>query len=140
MENNLAVNAPPFSFEVIPLPGKYLERTRTLRLDDQNNQTIERSAKGGEPLRDQLRRAAPGEEIILASFSPFRVQGPYKEFGPIFIAREARPWIGTKVPMFGQDGYFQAPVVLRAYDVNEPSPTSKTSHGRRQAPHFSAPI
>jgi hypothetical protein len=71
---------------IAPLPAAFLERARTQGLDDQG-QPVQRmrSEHGGEPCRDVLRRARPGEEVILASYGPFTAPGPYKEFGPVFI-------------------------------------------------------
>src|SRR5688572_25692124 len=74
------------SMQIVPLPIEFLHRVRERGLDDQN-QSVRRfySVQGGEPCRDVLRRARPGEEVILASFCPFAKSGPFKEFGPIYI-------------------------------------------------------
>ena len=66
--------------QIAPLPEEFLTRVRTQGIDDLG-QPVKRlvSVEGGEPCRDVLRRALPGEELILASFSPFGQVGPYHE-------------------------------------------------------------
>lgn len=74
---------PPF--KIIPLRAGFLEKVRKQGIDDQN-QSVEFSiAAGGEPCRDVMRVALPGERIILASYCPFTHSGPYKEYGPVFL-------------------------------------------------------
>lgn len=109
----------------IPLPQSFLDRVRRLGLDDQD-QPVERlvSAEGGEPCRDVLRRARPGEELILASFSPFKEAGPYREFGPVFVLANPSPEevvADTGFPTAGDDteDYFKDRLVLRAYSRDE---------------------
>lgn len=109
----------------IPLPQSFLDRVRHQGLDDQG-QPVERfvSTEGGEPCRDVLRRARPGEELILASFSPFAQAGPYREFGPVFVlanpSSDEMP-VGTSFPTSGEDpeAYFNDRLVLRAYSRDE---------------------
>ena len=75
-------------------------------------------AEGGEPCRDVLRRAEPGEELILASFSPFAKSGPYKEFGPFLLANESAETIDRNtLPI--EHGYLRERFVLRAYSHEE---------------------
>ncbi|HYF62413.1 MAG TPA: DUF1203 domain-containing protein [Herpetosiphonaceae bacterium] len=101
---------------IAPLPEDFLERARVRGLDDQGQPVRRLTAAGGEPCRDVLRRARPGEQLILASFCPFEQAGPYREFGPVFllagasdepVARDERP--------LGQPGYLGADYVIRAY-------------------------
>lgn len=96
----------------------FLARVREDGIDDQNQPVWRVTAKGGEPCRDVLRRARPGEDLILASHSAFAMPGPYKEYGPIFVLAEAsRETINRRVlPVGGTGTYFNAPFVLRAYD------------------------
>ena len=81
------------------------------------------SVNGGEPCRDALRRARPGEEIILASFSPFTVIGPYREFGPVFVF--AQPQDGgvardhLPLPNGEPTDYLGDRFAVRAYDRGE---------------------
>lgn len=104
---------------ILPLPQSFLDRVRNEGLDDQG-QPVKRyvTATGGEPCRDVLRRARPGEELILASHSPYAQTGPYKEFGPIFVlANPSADDIRRDELPLGD--YFRDRFVLRAYDRNE---------------------
>jgi len=78
------------NIHIAPLPQDFLSRVRERGLDDQM-QPVRRyvSTEGGEPCRDVLRRARPGEAVILASYCPFTQAGPYKEFGPVFVLAQA---------------------------------------------------
>jgi hypothetical protein len=106
-------------FNILPLPQSFLDRVRNEGLDDQG-QPVKRfvTATGGEPCRDVLRRARPGEELILASYSPYAQSGPYKEFGPVFVlAKPADEQISRDELPLGD--YFRDRFVLRAYDRSE---------------------
>src|SRR6266568_231186 len=70
---------------IAPIPHLFLNRVRSEGIDDLGQPVKTVLAQGGEPCRDVLRRARPGEELILASFTPFSKPGPYKEYGPIFV-------------------------------------------------------
>ncbi len=99
---------------IAPLPQPFLDRARTQGLDDQNQPVRRVIAEGGEPCRDVLRRAEPGEELLLASFTPFTVAGPYKEYGPIFVlARD------TGEPARLRPNYLREHFVIRAYSAAE---------------------
>jgi hypothetical protein len=107
------------SFTVAPLAGAFLKRVRTLGLDDQQQPVVRQVAQGGEPLRDLLRRARPGEEIILASHCPFVRPGPFREFGPIYVSARggpAEPELILTRRADSRDDYFQRQLTLRAYD------------------------
>jgi|SRR6185369_13447516 len=107
------------NINIAPLPADFLHRVRTLGIDDQGQPVKRLIAEGGEPCRDVLRRANPGEELILASFSPFAKSGPYKEFGPVFVlANESDESIDrTLLPI--PIGYLRERFVLRAYSGEE---------------------
>ena len=73
--------------------------------------------------RDVLRRALPGEKLILASDCPFTKPGPYKEYGPIFVLAqpsETPPDLKTLPLPTGKDTDYLADIfVLRAYNEEE---------------------
>lgn len=99
------------------LRDSFLTRARIDGFDDLD-QPVERChAKGGEPCRDALRAARPGEALILASYSPFSVRGPYREFGPIFILAEAEPDAADRAVL--PTPYFKTTFALRAYSHDE---------------------
>lgn len=108
---------------IASLPGGFLRRTREEGLDDLG-QPIERLiAEGGEPCRDVLRRARPGEALILASHTPFTQSGPFREFGPVYLLAEAS---GEEVrcdrlplPPGDETTYFGQRFVLRAYSAEQ---------------------
>ncbi len=111
------------TIRIAPIPEPFLRRARSEGADDQGQPVRRLTAEGGEPCRDALRRARPGEELILASFSPFRLPGPYREFGPVFLL--ARPEADTiardRLPLANgsPEGYLQTRFVLRAYSAEE---------------------
>jgi hypothetical protein len=106
------------------LPTSYLAQVRHQGLDDLG-QPVERIiAQGGEPCRDVLRRAHVGEELILASYCPFTIASPYKEYGPIFILAHASAEDvandSISCSATSEDrSYLQAQFVLRAYSEQE---------------------
>lgn len=72
--------------------------------------------KPGFPCRVCLRDASPGEELVLASFSPFRGHGPYRATGPIFVHPSCAPHEPTdELPEILR----ARPLSLRAYDAGE---------------------
>ena len=98
---------------IAPLPAAFLDRVRREGVDDLGQPVKRLIAEGGEPCRDALRRAEPGEELILASFSPFTKAGPYKEFGPVFVLANGAPNAALT------DGYLRERFVIRAYSHDE---------------------
>jgi hypothetical protein len=106
------------NIRIAPLPQSFLTRVRSEGIDDLG-QPVQRlrSIEGGEPCRDVLRRALPGEELILASYSPFTQVGPYHEYGPVFVL--ANPSEEELRDTFPLDGYFRSQLVLRAYSPDE---------------------
>jgi hypothetical protein len=107
-------------YKIIPVKSTFLQRTRVVGIDDQA-QTVERLiASGGEPCRDSLRRAVKGEELILASYCPFEMAGPYKEYGPVFIQAEATNEIfPSHLTELVKAEYLGQQFVLRAYSIEE---------------------
>src|SRR5260370_38279661 len=113
----LPLREPGIHARVAPIPRAFLDRARTEGLDDLGQQVKRMRARGGEPCRDVLRRADPGEELILASFTPFIKPGPYKEYGPIFVlAQETGECTRREVvPAGSEQNYIGAQFALRAY-------------------------
>lgn len=114
-------NTPTVPYSIAPMRGTFLQTAQRQGLDDQA-QTVERHvASGGEPCRDIFRRATPGEAILLASYCPFELASPYKEFGPVFVMADPTP--NTTPPdslaALMACGYLGETFVLRAYSGAE---------------------
>ena len=107
--------------KIVPIKADFLLKARQAGFDDQNQAVEKHIAEGGEPCRDALRRAMPGEALILASYTPFEVSGPYKEYGPVFIQAEAspEPVDMSRLPITPQSEYLGKMFVLRAYSKDE---------------------
>lgn len=110
-------------FHLQPIPELFLQRVRETGIDDQGQPVKRVIAVGGEPCRDVLRRASPGEELILASHSPFHKPGPYKEYGPIFVLANpsSEPVRRNVLPLAdgSETAYFRSHFVMRAYGADE---------------------
>jgi Protein of unknown function (DUF1203) len=105
------------SIRIAPLPQGFLHKVRHEGIDDLGQPVKRMVAAGGEPCRDVLRRAEAGEELILASFTPFAKAGPYKEYGPVFVlANDAN---AVSLPALPTDGYLREKFVIRAYSEAE---------------------
>lgn len=107
-----------------PIREDFLLKVRNAGLDDQNQKVVRLVASGGEPCRDVLRRAMPGEELILASYCPFSVAGPYKEYGAVFVlakpSGESVDYRSLPLPKGLPTDYLRdQPFVLRAYSKDE---------------------
>lgn len=104
--------------QVVPLRSGFLARVRDAGRDDQDQPVVRFRAEGGEPLRDVLRRALPGEEIILASYCPFERPGPFREYGPVYVSvaggAPETDWLFTRRDEPALD-YFRQQLTLRAY-------------------------
>lgn len=102
-------------FVVTPVSSAFADRIRRTLRDDFDRAVTVTIAQGGEPLRDQVRRAAPGERLILCSHQAVPLPSPFAEIGPIFISADpAAPaplWRDGLPP-----GYFPRTLALRAYD------------------------
>lgn len=109
--------------QIKPLRSDFLIKTREHRLDDQHQAVEYHLAKGGEPCRDVLRGAMPGEALILASYCPFSQASPYKEYGPVFILAEPSTEAVSLEELPSVSGavtdYFGERIVLRAYSSTE---------------------
>jgi hypothetical protein len=105
------------SIRIAPLPQPFLDKVRHEGIDDLGQPVKRVIAAGGEPCRDALRRAVAGEELILASFTPFTQTGPYKEFGPVFVL--AKDGDAASADALPTDGYLRDRFVIRAYSAAE---------------------
>lgn len=106
---------------IAPIPTDYLQRLRTEGIDALGQPVKRVVANGGEPIRDVLRRAKPGEELLLASFSPFAKTSPYKEYGPIFVlANDSDEDVNRDaVEIGGDQNYLRGQFAIRAYSNEE---------------------
>jgi hypothetical protein len=110
---------PVTPIRIVPIRSAFLQRARE-GIDDLGQPVERHLAAGGEPLRDALRRAVPGEAILLASHCPFTLAGPYREYGPVFVsgAGSGTPALDA-LPLDGDLPYLGASFVLRAYSADE---------------------
>lgn len=110
-------------YHIVPIHSAFLQLLREAGVDDQAQTAEHHIATGGEPCRDVLRRAQPGERIMLASYTPFTRPGPYKEFGPIFVmadgAEEPSQPLPQSLNALTTCGYLRDTFVLRAYDAQD---------------------
>ena len=107
-------------WQIETLAPAFIQRARSEGLDALEQPVRRLAAQGGEPLRDALRRARPGEALILASYSPFRLDGPYREFGPVFLAAEPQTEALPRLDaLLAGPGYFRDAPALRAYDAGQ---------------------
>lgn len=100
------------------IPETFLHRVRSAGVDDLGQPVKHLIAQGGEPCRDVLRRAKPGERLILASFTPFTKSGPFKEYGPVYVLADASSEDVQRdaLPAAGLDTtYLRQQFVVRAY-------------------------
>jgi len=113
---------------IAPLPDEFLRRVREQGIDDQGQPVRRLVAEGGEPCRDVLRRARPGEPVLLASFCPATLNpsvrdSPYKEFGPIFLlaAPSAEPVARDVLPLPSgrPEDYFGPHFTVQAYSRDQ---------------------
>ena len=116
---------------IAPLPTEFLRRVRERGLDDQGQAVRRLVAEGGERVRacrDVLRRARPGEPVLLASFCPATLNtvvrdSPYKEFGPIFVLAEPSEELVARdvlpLPSGRSEDYFGPHFTVQAYSHDQ---------------------
>jgi Protein of unknown function (DUF1203) len=124
---------------IASIPDQFLHRVRVAGLDDLGQPVKRVIAKGGEPCRDVLRRASAGEQLILASFTPFSRVGPYKEYGPIFVLAHGSDETITRAALpraGGETDYLRNQFVIRAYSDEE----AILDAALVQAPDFAATV
>jgi hypothetical protein len=108
---------PPATGELVfePITADTLERIRAAGVDEAGNRLRARvDAGGGSPLRCCLRESAPGERVLLISYTPPGGKGAYAERGPVFI--HAEPCGGYRTPGRYPPGLSHRQQVVRAYD------------------------
>ena len=114
MNSSLVSDQTLTSMQVSGATDDFVQRVRLTLVDDLGQAAVRfTSPVGGEPLRDLLRRARPGEDVILASYSLFKEAGPFREFGPVYISA-AELKFARDEDVFESD-YFGDELVLRAY-------------------------
>lgn len=115
--DSLSLRSVQVRFAVQPLPADFVTRVRATRRDDFARAVEVTVAQGGEPMRDQLRRAAPGERLILCSYQAVPLSSRFAEIGPIYVSADAPP-TGPLVELLPA-GYFNRTFALRAYDARD---------------------
>ena len=103
------------SYRISTPRPEFVARARAEGKDDQDQPVRRLVAEGGEPLRDLLRRARPGEAILLGSYCGFTQPGPFREYGPIYVSAAASEAAPGSIAAIVDRGYFPSPFVLRAY-------------------------
>jgi hypothetical protein len=133
---NHSTGATSAQVRIVPLAKDFLDRVRA-GVDDLGQPVERHIAQGGEPLRDCLRRAAPREAILLASHTPFSIAGPYKEYGPVFVAAtpQAPPAL-DRLPVAGSAPYLGESFVLRAYSPGQTIVDALVSSPQLAAAHL----
>ena len=104
------------TFVITPLPTEIADEMRAATRDAYGNDLApEIQQQAGAPCRHCLRRAVPGESMLLFSYSPFTQRNPYNEVGPVFVhADGCKRYAQThRIP----DDFANRPIVLRAYDA-----------------------
>jgi len=92
------------------LPNDLLDRARALAGADEHHESHAESP--GAPLRCCLRKARPGEPVILFRHTPAAGSGPYEELGPVFA--HAEPCDGPASTAAFPEAFRHAPRTLRA--------------------------
>jgi hypothetical protein len=107
-------------YKIQPMKSAFLKRVRSVGVDDQAQLVEHLIARGGEPCRDSLQRARAGEALILASYCPFEIAGPYREYGPVFLrTEETLVVVPQRLSDLVDAQYLGQQFVLRAYSSQE---------------------
>lgn len=111
-------DAPPSAtgFRIAPLPAEFAGRVRANGPDDFGRISQVTIATGGEPVRDELRRAVAGERLILCSYQSVPLPSAFAETGPVYLCAApttAAPPAPDELP----PGYFNRLFALRAYNA-----------------------
>lgn len=103
------------TFHVEAIPAETLATIRTTGRDEAGNPPKEViDHEGGSPLRCCLRNARPGERMLLISYTPPGVAGPYAERGPVFV--HADPCDGYPEPGTYPHALGRRNQIVRGYD------------------------
>jgi hypothetical protein len=118
-------------YKIVTIDSDFLNKVRNLGIDDLDQPVEYLTAEGGEPCRDVLRGAQKGEKLILASYSPFKLAGPYREYGPVFVLQspENSRSDASKLPLptGSSTDYLGSCFVVKAYCSNERIVAAKLS-------------
>lgn len=81
-------------FKIVPLSKEYVDKIRSSKMDEFGHHIIEQVATGRGPCRISLRPFETGKDKrILFSHSPFDMDNPYNQSGPVFVnAGEVEPY------------------------------------------------
>jgi len=96
-----------------PLPFRALFSLSDAELRDRGVQSL-RADESGFPCRIGLRDAAPGERVLLLSYSHQPAASPYRAAGPIFVAETAAEAYDAAGPV--PESLRRRLLSLRAYD------------------------
>ncbi|MEU4740318.1 DUF1203 domain-containing protein [Actinosynnema sp. NPDC023658] len=96
------------------LPDDVLDRARELAGTDGHHEL--HAGSPGAPLRCCLRKARPGEALILFRHTPSAGVGPYEELGPVFA--HAEPCDGPAGTAEFPEELSHSPRTLRAYTAD----------------------
>ena len=110
------MNAQP-SFQVTPLPAAVAQQVRREMKDESGRKGVVRQDGERHQCRVCLKLSEPEERLFLLSYSPFDLDTPYAEVGPIFIHEHP-------CTPHGSDRYYPSEfprreVVLRAYNKDD---------------------
>ncbi|MBW4719840.1 DUF1203 domain-containing protein [Saccharothrix obliqua] len=96
------------------LPTDVVERARRRAGTDDYHEL--RGEEVGAPLRCCLRKAGPGEPVVLFRYSPAAGRGPYEELGPVFV--HMLPCEGPTEVDAVPEAFRHNHRLLRAYDAD----------------------
>lgn len=105
-------------FTLTPISPEFVQRVRSTLRDDFGRTVVVEIARGGEPMRDQLRRASPGERLILCSYQAVPLPSIFAEIGPVYISADAAP-SAASIDALPPGDYFNRTFAVRAYDAHD---------------------
>ena len=81
-------------FKIVPLSREYANKIKENNKDDFGHEVIEQIATGKGPCRVSLKPFKVGQDVrLLFSHSPFVVDNPFNQPGPVFIhKKEVEPY------------------------------------------------